>query len=390
MAAEFDDRSGALERPRALVLLTETFADGGIQRFNRTFLAACSRLGVVCDVLSLGDTEPAHSRWQAPESVNIRVFAHKKVGFALAASAAILRGGYDFIVVGHVNLLQVVAVNVMVGGRGRARVLLIAHGIEVWNGIAAAPRRHSFAAVDLVLSVSQYTRDRMCAQLPELTHERFTLFPNALSETWTGRFSAPRPAAAPIAVPGRFLLSVTRLDRGERYKGIVSVIEALSMLADTSVRYVIAGRGEDQSFLAGVARRFGLSERVHFVGSVSDEQLAHLYRECAAFILPSGKEGFGIVFLEAMFFGAPVIAAREKGAVDVVQDGETGILVRYGDTKALAEAMLRVLNDGELRERLQRGGRSSVLDGGPFTFQAYVIRLARIFNLPVGSAGGCA
>jgi len=53
------------------------------------------------------------------------------------------------------------------------------------------------------------------------------------------------------------------------------------------------------------------------------------------FVLPSGKEGFGIVFLEAMFFGAAVIAASEKGALDVIQDGETGLLVRFGDTVAL-------------------------------------------------------
>ena len=375
------DFSVAVKRPRALVLLTETFGDGGIQRFNRTFLSACDRLAVECEVLSLVDVESARSRWSAPASTRIHVFARNKAKFALATSAAILRGGYDFIVVGHINLIELVALNVWL--RRHGRVLLIAHGIEVWAGISDPRRRRSFAAVDLILSVSQYTRERMRAQLPELTTERFTIFPNALNESWIGRFALAEPVELPIPLPEKYLLSVTRLDRGERYKGIISVIEALAMLRDPSVHYVIAGRGEDQPFLQQVAQRFEISDRVHFLGSVSDNQLARLYRECAAFVLPSGKEGFGIVFLEAMFFSAPVIAAREKGAVDVVQDGQTGLLVRYGDTIALAEAMGRVLNDDALRARISANGRASVLEGGPFTFDAYVKRLADIFNVPL-------
>jgi glycosyltransferase involved in cell wall biosynthesis len=376
----------AAQRPRALVLLTETFADGGIQRFNRTFLSACDRLGVAFDVLSFGDHESSRTRWTAPSSAKITVFGRSKLRFALAAAAALLRGGYRLVIVGHVNLLELVAANMSL--RRAARVILIAHGIEVWTGMQDARRRRAFDTVDLILSVSRYTRERMREQLPELSNERFSIFPNALSETWTGRFGQTEPVELPVSLSARFLLSVTRLDRGDRYKGIVTVIEALAMLNDTEVHYVIAGRGDDQKFLQRVVRRFGLSERVHFVGSVSDAQLARLYRECTAFILPSGKEGFGIVFLEAMFFCAPVIAAREKGAVDVVRDGETGLLVPYGDTMCLAGAIERVLGDADLRARLRDGGRASVLEGGAFTFQAYVERLAGVLAVPVPAVGG--
>jgi glycosyltransferase involved in cell wall biosynthesis len=234
--------------------------------------------------------------------------------------------------------------------------------------------------LDLILSVSRYTRDRIRAQRPELGDERYTIFPNALSETWSNRFggSGPAPVAAPL--PRRFLLSVTRLARGDRYKGLTTVIETLAMLDDTSLHYVIAGRGEDQSFLEGIAHRFRLEGRVHFVGAVSDEELAQLYTQCAAFVLPSGKEGFGIVFLEAMFFGAPVIAAREKGTVDVVQQEHTGLLVPYGDTIALAAAITRILRDNSLRARLRKNGRESVNVDGAFSFDAYVERLGKLYG----------
>jgi glycosyltransferase involved in cell wall biosynthesis len=187
-------------------------------------------------------------------------------------------------------------------------------------------------------------------------------------------------------LPERFLLSVTRLDENDRYKGIVTVLEALAMVEDPSLHYVVAGSGNDREFLERIARRLQLADRVHFIGGVTDGQLAELYRSCAAFVLPSGKEGFGIVFLEAMYFEAPVIAAAEKGAVDVVQHDSTGLLVPYGDTVALKAAIERVLVDTALCDRVRAGGRQLVTGEGAFTFSAYVRRLAGILGVPAPTA----
>jgi glycosyltransferase involved in cell wall biosynthesis len=367
-------------RPRALVLLTQTYVDGGIQRFNRTFLLACDRLGVACDVCSLADTDDSRTRWTEPSSAKIRVFNHDKVRFALVVSAALLRGGYDFVVIGHVNLLALTAIGVSARPRAGTRVLLIAHGIEVWTGMATWRCKLAIRAVDLILSVSRYTRDTILQQIPQLPEGRFALFPNALSESWVERFQSPA-ADVPASVPVPFLLSVTRLARGDRDKRLDTVIEALAMLADTSVHYVIAGEGDDADFLRAIAARSGLTDRVHFLGAVSDAKLVSLYRNCSAFVLPSGKEGFGIVFLEAMFFGAPVIAANAKGAVDAVCNEKTGLLVPYGDTSALKTAIERVLADSALCDRLRAAGRASVVAEGPFTFNAYVARLAKVFDV---------
>ncbi len=216
-------------RPRALVLLTQTYVDGGIQRFNRTFLLACDRLGVACDVFSLADTDDSRTRWTEPSSAKIRVFNHNKVRFALAVSAALLGGGYDFVVIGHVNLLALAAIGVSVRPRADTRVLLIAHGIEVWTEWQPGGANSRFALVDLILSVSRYTRDTILQQIPRLPEGRFTLFPNALSESWVERFQSPA-ADAPAGVPVPFLLSVTRLARGDRDKRLDTVIEALAML----------------------------------------------------------------------------------------------------------------------------------------------------------------
>jgi glycosyltransferase involved in cell wall biosynthesis len=81
-----------------------------------------------------------------------------------------------------------------------------------------------------------------------------------------------------------------------------------------------------------------------------------------------------------MFFGAPVIAAREKGAMDVVRDGETGIAVDFGDTVAIKEAIERLSSDNALREHLRSKGRLTVTEGGAFTFARFAQRCAEVFE----------
>jgi phosphatidyl-myo-inositol dimannoside synthase len=372
-------------RRKVLLLLGEVYADGGIQRFNRTFIAACGRLGVECDVLALNDSPASVRRWTAPPSIRITVFKHNKVRFALAVVTAALFGSYDFVVVGHINLLTLVVAAIAPRRLGNIRRILIAHGIEVWSHIDG-PRRHALRAIDTILCVSRYTAEMIQAQAPELAAERFRIFPNALSESWVQGFGALSGTSDRKQLPEHFLLSVTRLDRNDRYKGIVTVIEALAMLEDPSVHYIVAGNGDDRAFLEGTARRLNVAHRVHFVGGVTDIELAELYRRCTAFVLPSGKEGFGIVFLEAMYFGAPVIAAAAKGAMDVVRQEQTGLLVPYGDTVALKVAVERLLSDPGLCELVRAGSRREVTADGSFTFAAYVRRLAEIFEMPAPPA----
>jgi phosphatidylinositol alpha-1,6-mannosyltransferase len=361
--------------PRVLFLFTEVFANGGIQRFNQTILDASTQLGIHCRVLSLNDS-PASAATH-PEHPNLSVvgFSGNRRRFALAVAGELLRGRHDRVLIGHVNLLLLATVILALRLR-HTPTMLVAHGIEVWSGIGGA-RRYALSRTDRILCVSHYTRGRILEQAPALFPGRLVIFPNSLANTW-GRV-ATVPSAR--SLPAHFILSVTRLDRGDRYKGIASVIEAFSMLADDSLHYCIVGHGNDLPFLQLVAERCGVTDRVHFMHGISDSELIALYQKCAAFVLPSGKEGFGIVFLEAMFFGAPVIAAEEKGALDVVRDGDTGLSVRFGDTIAIKEAIERMQSDSGLREHVRANGRSLVVEDGPFTFAGFTRRCAEVFEV---------
>ena len=116
----------------------------------------------------------------------------------------------------------------------------------------------------------------------------------------------------PQLPPGqRFILSVSRLSQSEKYKGLDTAILAIARASEsaTDIRLKIVGSGDDRSRLEALARSVRVSDRVEFLGSVPDDALASLYQECAFFTLPSKKEGFGLVFLEAMARSRAVVAS---------------------------------------------------------------------------------
>ena len=164
---------------------------------------------------------------------------------------------------------------------------------------------------------------------------------------------------------GPVLLTVGRLD--ER-KGHLQVIEALARLRPRfpDLCYRIAGSGSTQQILEHRAEELGVADAVDFLGFVPDCDLPGVYEGADVFVMPSltseqSTEGFGIVFLEANYFGLPVVACRSGGVTDAVVDGETGALVPPNDTAELDKALTLMLEDRELRFRLGRQGRDRVL-----------------------------
>lgn len=169
----------------------------------------------------------------------------------------------------------------------------------------------------------------------------------------------PPPDAPADAEPG-LILTVGRL---VARKGQIYLIEALAQMAEPpAARLVIVGEGHERPRLEAAIAQHGLADRVTLTGRISDEALDAWYRRCAVFVLPAivdssgDTEMLGMVSLEAMRYRKPVIATRVGGIGDIVQDGETGLLVAQRDPRALADALTQLLNDSALAQRLGRGG----------------------------------
>lgn len=147
------------------------------------------------------------------------------------------------------------------------------------------------------------------------------------------------------------------------YKGIDVLIRAAAKTDGCEL--FIAGDGILREELEDLAVRCGIGSRVHFLGTLTDDELRRAYADCDIFVLPSVKrsEAFGLVQLEAMASGKPVINTRLRSGVPCVSlHGKTGITVRPGDADMLAAAINRLASDSRLRQELGRRGRERVME----------------------------
>jgi len=170
----------------------------------------------------------------------------------------------------------------------------------------------------------------------------------------------PKMAKAKNAVPGKkkgkTVLFVGRL---VYEKGPHLLVEAASLLREEEgLRVIIVGDGAMRPYLEGLARKLNLGDKVSFLGHVDDETLLSIYEEASVLVIPSLYEPFGIVVLEAMSLGIPVIVSNTGGLDEIVTDGKDGIKFRSGSAEDLAKAITRVLHDEGLRARLVANAKS--------------------------------
>jgi phosphatidylinositol alpha-1,6-mannosyltransferase len=356
---------------RVLFVCTALAPHGGIQRFNRNLVRALRDLGVELDIVIVNDRQTT-GKSESDERTRLYGANGSKVRWAARLLRLLLTRRYDRCVCGHLHLAAAFSAMTMLCGYSREQCVLVLHGVEVWDRVVGW-RRRGARHFGRVLAVSNFTAKSFLEQMKGFPADAVTIFPNTISlELPPTPIRSKIPEATSV---GLRLLSVTRLARSERDKGILDVLAAVATLREKIiVRYVVVGEGDDRVFLEERAHLLGLSRHVEFAGALTDGELWAAYSNADVFILPSRKEGFGIVFLEAMRFGLPVIGAREKGTVDVIQQNVNGLLVDYGDISAISHAVLELASNRALRQRLGKAGKSLVESGGQFSFDAFRAR----------------
>ncbi|CAM2829679.1 glycosyltransferase family 4 protein [Rariglobus hedericola] len=248
-----------------------------------------------------------------------------------------LSAGVKLIICGHVAQLPVAWLASWL--RPGLRYVLVAHGIEVWRSFNFWERR-ALKGAWCIFCVSEFTRTELLKNIP-LDPSRVIVLPNALDP----ELDKDRVDSASITTSQPVILTVSRLSSTDRYKGIDHLIEAMPAILKTApaTKLRIVGRGDDSPRLQSLVRDCGVSSNVEFAGYVDDAQLRHEFTRCTLFALPSEKEGFGLVYLEAMAHGKPCIAANAGGAPEVITP-ESGLLVPYADHDALAKACSEALH----------------------------------------------
>ncbi len=180
-------------------------------------------------------------------------------------------------------------------------------------------------------------------------------------------------------------LFVGRIDPDQ--KGLHTLVRAVALLS-TSIGLQIRLVGEDWGGtepLRSLAHRLGVSDRVAFVGKLSRAELLQEYAQAQFFVLPSIFEPFGIVLLEAMAAGLPVIASRVGGIPEIVEDGRTGLLVEPGNPGALAEALRHLCRDEVLRRSMGHSAREQVAH---YDWDLIVPRILSVYAEALEGRGG--
>ncbi len=226
---------------------------------------------------------------------------------------------------------------------------ILTYGKEVWSTLPEN-QRQALIQAESIWTISRYSGDRLC-EANSIDKEKVSILPCIVDgEVFT-------PGEKPQDLVSKYnlqdcqvLMTVARLWSGDIYKGVDVTIRALPKILQIfpQVKYLIIGRGDDRPRLEKLAVELGVSERVVFAGFVPTEELTAHYRVADAYIMPS-QEGFGIVYLEAMACGKPVLSGDDDGSADPLQDGKLGWRVPHRDPDAVAQACIEILQGSDRR-----------------------------------------
>lgn len=239
-----------------------------------------------------------------------------------------------------------------------AKVVAMCHGAE----LAMARRkpwvrrilRQCLLKSDVLACNSSHTRseiEKLCGRSATVVPYGATLRETAPAD---GEHRRAADGTATILFSGRHI----------QRKGVPYLLRAMpAILQRRRARLIITGDGDRRAEWEALARELRLGDAVQFVGMVSNEELGRLYRACDVYVLPAifddrgDTEGLGVVLIEALQNARPVVASAVGGIVDVIQHEKTGLLVPEKNPRALADAVLRLLDDPALARRLGETGR---------------------------------
>jgi glycosyltransferase involved in cell wall biosynthesis len=351
---------------------------GGIQRFDLRVMNALARLsrtaGFELIVIALRDLPPGFA---APAEAIMRTAGGSYWRLLWLLFTTHLRSTVSQVLIGHVRLMRHVWITrlLFMG----TRYSLFVHGIEVWPATAANLRQRLWGlllrAANEVISVSHYTIQRMAGGFHV---KRFHVLPNAID---VEPDLTSQPLASSAGADGQnVILSVTRLAAHDGPKGIDFALRALARVRERypQIRYRIVGDGVLRPGLEQLTHELGIQQNVEFLGRLPDAEVDAAFKHADIFLLPSRKEGFGIVFLEAWKLGLPVVCGNVDASSEVVTDKTDGFTVDPCSPEAIAAALEGLLADTRRRREFATNGRSKILTR--YSNEVFGQNLARLLS----------
>lgn len=326
-------------------------ATGGIEKVCRVMGKALYEYGLQAgkciEILSMHDQQnEADRNVYFPKRI-FTGFGANKGDFVLKA----VRNGRsaDVVVISHINLLLVGWLIKKV--HPSVKIILLAHGIEIWGELNPL-RKRMLPGCDQILCVSQFTADKIRSK-----HLLPSTEINVLNNCIDPFLPLPGLHYNDQALRVKYnindadtvLMTLTRLSVRDRYKGYDVVLKAMVALLQKNkqIKYLLAGgySPAEKIFIDELVEQYGLTDNVILAGYIPEEELTAHFTMADIYVMPSTKEGFGIVFIEAMYYGLPVIAGNKDGSTDALLNGALGLLIEPNDAAAVADAIEKMISD---------------------------------------------
>jgi phosphatidyl-myo-inositol dimannoside synthase len=336
---------------KVLFLYLKAFSfTGGIEKFNRGFLKALHELSVDglidADAISAYDI---HTDEKYFPQLRFKGYQGGRERLLFVVIAFFKSFKYQTVILGHINLAVlgywIKRINPSV------RLVVIAHGIEVWK-MHKGLKLKVLEVADSILAVSKFTKEKIIGYNPTIASDKIKIFPNTIDPY----FIIPTSFEKPDYLLKRYnldrntpvLLTVSRLAFSEKYKGYDKVIESMPALLKNhkNLQYLLCGKADQSEKIRIEWLIVGAqaTSSVKLLGFIKDSELIDHYLLADVFVMQSKKEGFGIVFIEALACGRKVIAGSKDGSVDALLNGQLGRLIDPDDDQ-LISAIEMALND---------------------------------------------
>mgnify|MGYP002777112826 CR=1 FL=1 len=372
------------QRKILFLTLTSFSSTGGIEKFNRALLKALVDLEAIMHIKVTGAgmyDASVDKRYINADA--FQQFQGKKISFIINNCIRFFKT--DHLIIGHINLSILGILFKLL--QPHKQLTVICHGIEVFDSISFI-QKMALHLANKVLAVSNYTRDQLITK-HQLNAAKVFVFPNTIDPFFEIPVQFEKPAYLlkryELAVDTKVIFTLTRLNSNEGYKGYDLVLNALPDLISKgySCKYILAGKADAAELERArqMINKLKLHDYVIMPGFIADDEVADHYRMADVFVMPSKGEGFGIVYIEAMAFGLPVIAGNKDGSTEALQFGKLGTLIDP-DNK---EELIIALENAFHKERQSQHVQQHMLQY--FSFTQFKKRLQLILenNLVSGS-----
>ncbi len=344
-----------------LLFTLQTFSStGGIQKMTRTLGHALNQVA-------------NHNNWNfrlwSAYDANTELLpqylpAKNFIGFAsrikFTLNAFLKAPTFNLVIISHINMALV--------GRAiktinpKCKIWIVAHGIEVWNELSPN-KKWLLKNCDKIICVSNFTKQQVISN-HDIDDAKCEVVNNALDPF----MNLPAVFNKPQYLIDRYKLTantplvftLARLNAAEQYKGYEQIIKIIGNLKQSfpAIKYLIAGKYDEteKNRIEKIIKTYKVEEQVLLTGFIDETELVDHFLIADIFVLPSSNEGFGVVFIEALACGLPVICGNIDGSVDAIKNGLLGRAVNPNDLdeleKALTEELQKPITEA-IRKELQ-------------------------------------